>query len=211
MKAALLYFAFVGLVLIGRAEDRVLLARFEREGIAAERSAGPVLPKRAIAFYRSAPAVAPLAEYVEVETMLGSQVVARRISNPAAGQLIDAFESASLPEIDYQKHFDELAKAPPEARRGIAWLPDGGGAVRVRIELHASARTAVFEIWSPEVCFYSHPSDRLAQSVYRLVQACGYAVGSGMVFLSSAELPNQAAQSTPPAVTPLAGQEARQP
>jgi hypothetical protein len=196
MKAMFFCVAAVGLLSSGRAENRVLLARFELMDLAVERPVGMAAPSRGVALYRSVRGVSPLAEFVEVVTIAGEKVATRRLSAAAAGRLLDAFESAMLPDIDFQKHFDEAAKMPAEARRGIAWLPGGGGALRVMIELNTANRTARFEIWSPEVCFYSHPSDQASQVVYRLVEACSCAIGSGAVFLSSSEEPNKALGAT---------------
>ena len=211
MKRILVWILVVFLASVAHAEIRVLLARFELKGLAGEQPPGNKLQTRVVELYRSAQGTGTLAEFVEVETTLGDKVTRRRLSNAAGGRLLDIFESVSLPNIDYQKHFEELAKAAPEARRGIGWLPDGGGARRELIEVRTKNRVARFEIWSPEICFYSHPSDRIAQLVFRLVDGCSSAIGAATVFVSSSEEPNQSSEPTAMSVTPPAAQEPRQP
>jgi len=211
MKPTVVCLLFLGFVL-ARAEDRVLLARFELKEVGERWFAGSAkraaAPSQVLALYRSAPGVGPIAEFVEVEETLGDRTSRSRLSTAAAGRLLDLFESVSLPSIDYQKHFEALAKAPPEARRGMAWLPDGGGARRELIELRTGERVARFEIWSPDVCLYSHPSDEVARLVYRLIEGCGSAIGADIVFLRR---PNQSPEPTAMSVTPPAAQEPRQP
>jgi hypothetical protein len=183
MKPILFCFLLLGLAAM-RAQDCVLLARFELTGGGNEYVVpNSVRPANVVALYRSAPNAGPMLAFVEVETTFGDRTSRSRLSNAAAGRLLDLFESLSLPDIDYQKHFETLAKAPPETRRGIAWLPDAGGARRESIELRTKDRVVRFEIWSPEVCLYSHPSDEIAQLVYRLIDGCSSAIGSPAVFL----------------------------
>jgi len=184
MKAALVCFTLLGLI-SARADDRLLLARFELKDVAGEKPVGSASPVRIVTFYRSALGAGPLEEFVEIETTSGRRVTSRRLSNAAAGRLLDIFESTTLPDVDYQKHFEELAKAAPEARRGVAWLPEGGGARRELIEIRTKDRVARFEIWSPEVCLYGHPSDRIAQLIVRIVDGCSSAIGAETVFVSS--------------------------
>jgi len=200
MKTALIWIAFLSLI-AARADDRFLLARFELKDVGGERPVGSAAgPAQIVTLYRSALGAAPFAEFVDVETSLGERTSSRRLSNSAAGRLLDIFESTSLPDVDFQKHFEDLAKSAPEARRGIAWLPDGGGARRELIEIRTKDRIARFEIWSPEVCFYSHPSDRIAQLVFRILDGCSSAIGAETVFVSSSIEPNHSPEPTSGAV-----------
>jgi hypothetical protein len=112
-----------------RAQDRVLLARFELKDVAGEKPAGSAAPSQVVAFYRSALGAGPMSEFVEIDATLGDKTSRSRLSNAAAGRLLDLFESVSLPSIDYQKHFEALTKVPAsdlvrELRE--RWGPDHG-------------------------------------------------------------------------------------
>jgi hypothetical protein len=178
MKIAL-FFVMIALAGVLDAKDRVILARFEVTG-----RAGPVQvePKSSVTFYRSPPGVKGMEEFVDVEIVHGKETTSRGLDLPAAGTLLDAFETAHLPALNYQEHFEQLRKMPPEIRRGMGYGGRMGGAPLVRFELKPPGKDLVFEIWDPESCFYGHPSDEVAQSVYRLILACRAALASGDLY-----------------------------
>lgn len=163
-------------------DERVILARFELMAVADIEEVGTPHPRKAVVFYRSPVGTAPLAEFVNVEVIDGQNVSTHRLTPWATGRLLDAFEAAQLPEIDYQKHFKQLQNAFPESRRGLARL-ERGGAYQVKIELHTRNRTIGFELWSPNLVFYGHPSDAVGSAVYRLIEECICAIGSDRIFL----------------------------
>jgi hypothetical protein len=161
--------------------ERVILACFELTSVAGIEVVGTPHPRKAVVFYRSPVGAEPLAEFVKVEEIDGQNVSTHQLTPWAAGRLLDAFEAAQLPEIDYQNYFKQLQNTFPESRRGVAQL-EGNGAHRVKIELHTKDRIVDFELWSPNSLFYGHPKDAVGSAVYRLIEECICAIGSDKIF-----------------------------
>ena len=180
MKNVLLAITLMLWVSASTAADRTVIARFELLRVAVEKPVGIPQQKQVVTFYFT-PGT-PMTETVDVETTQDEKTTKLRLSVSAAGRLLNVFDQVQLPDIDYQKYFEVLQNKEAKARRGIAWLPEGGGAREVSVLLRSKGRTIAFQLWSADIAFYSHPEDETAAVVARLIDACGCALGSREIF-----------------------------
>lgn len=151
------------------------MARFDCFTHIELRPAGTALPRRSVLFYRS-PLDAPSGSvFVEIVTLNPEPRIVR-LRTVQAYRLIEVFENAQLPDIDYQEYFSKLRGKQIKALGHSFVFTDGSGAVETSVMLGTKSRNVSFTAISLDAALFGSRDAEPAATVGRLIEACAAAI-----------------------------------
>jgi len=151
------------------ADGRLLLARFEVLSGALE---GRLEERQAVIFYTRG-------GEVEIERIGKPKSYAPMpIGSLSSKRLLERLKKIEFPEIDYQKHFDALARRPVRPGKSVVSL-DGA---QIEVEMNVNGTRVFFRMWNPDGFLYSHDDDRAASAVNAAVEAFVLSVGKSVIY-----------------------------
>lgn len=162
---AMLIFSFA---VAAFASERTLLARFEVTAGAFE---GRLKAREAVIFYSKD-------GQVEVE-----QIGGKRNDGPvplgdfSSRALLERLQRVKLPALDYQKHFDALAKQPKRPDHSVISL-DGQ---EVEVEMMVGGVHVLFRVWNPDGFLWSHDDDKAVVAVRQATDAFILTMGKALI------------------------------
>lgn len=159
------------------ANTKQILAQFELATELQDTGAAAKTLNKTITFYRSPLGATPFEEFVEVVAKTGSETKGHFLSRSLAGRLLSAFDESMLTPIDFQSYFDRLQAAPAKAQRGLVQVGKEGEISLVAVYLRTKKSEIRFRVKNPELLFYSHTDDGVANDVYKLIEACAATLG----------------------------------
>jgi hypothetical protein len=160
----MIWLASVGTLLA--AEEPALLVRFEVTNGSSEDKA---LQKRLSLHLNG--------KIVEGERVDGSRSEKIRIGSFESDRLTSHLDGLAFSKIDYQAHFDMLAKQPLLGGQVVVL-----GGEEVEVELHVKEVIVKFRMWNPDVFFANHCDDEVAAKVKAAIDAIVLELGKPLVF-----------------------------